>query len=45
MLETVDADEDTDWVPDVDVGLEEDFLDLLDMVVADQSGAKIGWSS
>lgn len=31
MLDTDEADEETDWVPDVDVGLEPGFFDLPDM--------------
>lgn len=41
MLDTEEADEDTDWAPDVEVGL--DFFDLVDMLVrlfAEQAGAK-----
>lgn len=44
MLDTEDADEDTDWAPDVDVGLEAAFFDLLDMAVSlfsNRTGAKI----
>lgn len=33
MLDTVDADEDTDWALDVDVGLVVDFFDFPDMLV------------
>lgn len=41
MLDTVEAEEDTDWAPDVEVGLAVDFFDFPDMVARSDQAPKL----